>query len=471
MPNLNDSTKTLSEFGLSPYEARVYLSVHRLGLTTASNIAKATGIRREEVYRTIPKLERAGFIERVLGRPSKVRALPIEDVLSILIERKEEDANNEIRRLLAKKNELLKKFQQEPEDTKITEEKPHFTLISEKDALEKRITFLINRAEYSVDFVDTFENAFRFVLTFADDLIMAKKRDVKIRIITEYPDNANLIPDTLRKHLPEDSFEIRYFESLTGNYVIFDSHQALITTSSGSTIPDGRCLWTDDSSLVGIVQRDFNELHHESIDWREHKATSDEKLMRILKRLKPRDHVILIYESREAKHNTLFSYIDRGLKRGEAAIYVCSEESTGDIKAAMKDFGIDVIRYENNGALNIMSYDEMYIKDGNFNIDNVMNSWSEAYDQAMSKGFSGMRVTGEMSCFIDHNLVEELIEYEHKLHAVLDIPMTAICAYNADTLTKVDNPIDVYSELVKAHGKVLFAGKDKSIGKIEIRAG
>ena len=113
----------------------------------------------------------------------------------------------------------------------------------------------------------------------------------------------------------------------------------------------------------------------------------------------------------------------------------------------------------------------MYIKDGVFNLDEVMAIWTKTYDEAISRGFDGMRVTGEMSCFINHNLVEELIEYEHALHTVLDIPMMAICAYNSEALTKVENPIDVYSELVKAHAKVLFAGKDKSIGKIEIRAG
>jgi len=89
--------------------------------------------------------------------------------------------------------------------------------------------------------------------------------------------------------------------------------------------------------------------------------------------------------------------------------------------------------------------------------------------EAMENGFNGMRVTGEMACFIDHSLVEDLIEYEKALHTILDIPMTAVCAYNADSLAKVDKPIDVYSELVKAHGKVLFAGKDSTEGKIEIR--
>ena len=471
MSHLEDSVKILAEFGLTPYEAKIYLSIYSQGLTSAGNISKIADIRREEVYRTLPKLEKAGLIERVLGRPVKVRALPIEDVLSILINRKEEDASREIRSLVTKKTLLLEMFQQAPQETELEEEKAQFTLISEKDAIEKKIAVLIRQSTASIDFVDTFESAFRFVLTFAEDLLFAKQKNVEIRIITEYPDNANLIPESLKKHIPEESFEIRYSDELPGNYILFDGYQALITTSSGSSVPGGRCLWTDDPNLVGIVQKDFNKLLRESIEWNEYKASSDDKLMRILKHLKPRDHVILIYESREAKRNTLFSYVNKGLKKGEAAMYICSEETPDEIRSAMNQFGIDVEKYEEQGALGILPYTEMYIKDGVFNLDEVMAIWTKTYDEAISRGFDGMRVTGEMSCFINHNLVEELIEYEHALHTVLDIPMMAICAYNSEALTKVENPIDVYSELVKAHAKVLFAGKDKSIGKIEIRAG
>jgi len=471
LPQLEDSARVLAEFGLTPYEAKVYLSVYKHGLTTASNIAKVAKIRREEVYRTLPKLERAGLVERVLGRPTKVRALPIEDVLSILIARKEEDANREIRKLVSKKTELLDMFEKEPLESKYIEDKTHFTLISEKDAIEKRIMLLIRKARRSIDFVDTFENAFRFVLSFADELLAAKKRNIEIRIITECPDNVNLIPDALKKHVPEDSFDIRYFEDLPGNYILFDGNQALITTSARSAIPDGRCLWTDDPSLVGIVQKDFDKLLQESFDWKSLKVTSDAKLMRILRNLKPRDHAILIYDSKEAKHNTLFSYIQKGLRKGEAAVYICSEETPDEIRVAMKKFGIEVDKYQDTDALKILPYTEIYIRDGTFNIESIMEVWSKFYDDAMSQGFSGMRVTGEMSCFIEHKLVEELINYEQALHTILDIPMMAICAYNAEALTNVENPIDVYSELVKAHGKVLFAGKDNNVGKIEIRAG
>jgi transcriptional regulator of met regulon len=280
-----------------------------------------------------------------------------------------------------------------------------------------------------------------------------------------------LIPDALKKNLPTNSFNIRYCEELAGNYIIYDGHQALITTAIGSSFSSGGTLWTSDPSLIKIVQADFNKLLQMSIDWKELKVTSDEKLRRILKSLRPRDHVILFYESQEAKRKTLFSYINRGLQDGEAGVYVCSEESPQEIRNAMIEFGMNVEAYEKSGALRILPYTEMYIKEGIFDLEVVMDTWSKWYDEAIAKGFNGMRATGEMSCFIEHNLLDELLDYERALHTILEIPMTAICAYNADKLTIVDNPVDVYSELVKAHGKVLFAGKDNTIGKIEVRAG
>jgi hypothetical protein len=252
--------------------------------------------------------------------------------------------------------------------------------------------------------------------------------------------------------------------------MLFDKKQAMITTSPGHTFSDDNCLWTNDPNLVGIIHRDFEEQLRESLDWKELSVAPPQKLSRILKRLRPRDHVILIYDSLESKQSTLFAYIQYGLIQGEAAMYVCCEQTPDAIRDDMKEFGIDVNEYENKGALAIVPYTAVYIRNGKFNLSDVMDSWSKAYQEAISKGFKGMRVTGEMSCFIKHDLIEELLEYERALHTVLDIPMTAICAYNSDVLSEVDNPIDVYSELVKAHGEVLFAAQEK-IGKIEIRAG
>jgi len=150
-------------------------------------------------------------------------------------------------------------------------------------------------------------------------------------------------------------------------------------------------------------------------------------------------------------------------------VYVTAEENPSQIKEAMEKFGIHVEKYEKIGALSICRYEDIYLAGGEFDIAATMNSWSELYNRALRNGFKGLRVTGETAWFFKRKLIPELIEYEKSLHTVMDIPMIAICACNAYMVIKASNPMDLYNELLKAHGKVLFTGIDKKLGKIEIR--
>ncbi len=469
MSSIEEGAKQLSKFGLTPYEAKVYIASVTLGTASASSISKLAAIRREEVYRTLPKLEKSGLVQRVMGRPVKVKALPLKDGLEILIKRKEAEAKKEISDLNKRMEEFLALYGTESRSLQLAEEETHFTLISEKESVNARITLLIKKAATSIDVVDSSDSMIRFALTYAESLAAAAERGVGIRLLTECPDDESKIPTTLGKHIPSNSFILRYVTGIPSRYVLFDGSQVMITTSAEGTLSESKCLWTNDFSMVGLISRDFEDLYSRSTDWEKFSLSSSEKLNRILERLKPRDHVVFFYDSIEAKHTTLFDYISQGLQQGQAAAYVCSEETPSEIKKAMKAYGIDVERYEQTGALSILNYTDVYIANGRFSLVDTMTSWEAFYDNAISHGFKGLRVTGEMSCFFKHSLVDELIEYEKALHTILDIPMTAICAYNSEILAEVERPIDVYSELVKAHGKVLFAGKDNMVGKLEIR--
>jgi sugar-specific transcriptional regulator TrmB len=465
-----DSAKKLSEFGLTNYEAKVYLAAVKLGPTSASKISKIAKIRREEVYRTLPKLEKAGLIDRVLGRPVKIRAMPIKEALTFLINRKEEQAKQEISDLNSKRESILDSFEAETEEVDFEEETYHFSLISEKDAVAARTSAMIDESKNSIDIVDSSADVVRFILTYADALRNTIKRNVTVRILTVCPDDEGIIPDALGKHVPHHSFGLRYVDTLPSRYLMFDHKQALITTTPDGTLSDMKRLWTDDFSLVGLIERDFEEQYAKSKDWKDFQLSPSERMIRIVKHLRPRDHVILVYDSLEAKRKTLFSYLKYGLDIGEAVKYVCSEEPLDDIRDAMTDFGIPAAEYEKTGALELIHYTDIYIRDGKFSVLDIMDAWDKYYTNALADGFKGLRVTGEMSCFLKHSLVDELIEYEKALHTILDIPLTAICAYNSETLASVENPIDVYSELVKAHGKVLFASKDTTVGKVEMRS-
>ncbi|NIQ05427.1 MAG: TrmB family transcriptional regulator, partial [Candidatus Korarchaeota archaeon] len=86
------NVKLLSEFGLTPNQARVYLTIARLKLATVRQISRISNVRREDVYRMLPKLEKMGLAEKLLGRPLKIRATPVEEGLSLLIKHEEDTA-------------------------------------------------------------------------------------------------------------------------------------------------------------------------------------------------------------------------------------------------------------------------------------------------------------------------------------------------------------------------------------------
>ncbi len=96
----------------------------------------------------------------------------------------------------------------------------------------------------------------------------------------------------------------------------------------------------------------------------------------------------------------------------------------------MQEYGIDVKRYESSGALRIIDYKEWYIISGGFDPSRTLDLWKNLIDESMKRGFKGLRVTGEMSCFFDNEIVEDLMEYENSLYTELATPTMAICAYD-----------------------------------------
>ncbi len=469
MPASEDLSGLLAEFGLTQNEARLYLSASKLGSATASQIGKASGVRREEVYRTLPRLEKAGLVERVLGRPVKFKALSVDDGVSMLIKRKEEVAQKELAALSRKREMLLRMLSEETNVVGAQDNDGQFVLISDRDLVAKRMEALINGAVHSIEIADSIINIIRFLLNYEDNLKKAIKRHVSIRVLTEFPDNDEALQSMLVNRLPKYGIYLKYVDDIPSQYVLFDRSEVMLATAVNGSVSDSKSLWTQDSNLVSLIRRDFQDLFENSVDWFTYVSDPTSNIIRSLKRLRPRDHVVLFYDSSEIKHEVLFSYIKHGLLNGEAATYVCSEETPEEIAEAMEQYGIDVNEQSKKGALKILEYTELYIKNNEFNIEDVLADWKQQYDMAMNAGFSGFRVTGEMSCFIKHDLTEELLEYERALHSVLDIPMTAICAYSSKALENVKKPINVYSELVKAHGRVIYAGEGMLADRLQIR--
>ena len=184
------------------------------------------------------------------------------------------------------------------------------------------------------------------------------------------------------------------------------------------------------------------------------------EILEFVKKMKPRDHVVLFYTNPEDKNEVLFTYLKAGLERKEAAAYVASQQSPEQTKQAMRKFGIDVDKYEQKGALKVMDYKDWYIIDGKFDASKTLQMWKDLLADSKKKGFKGMRVTGEMACFFENNMTKELVEYEKALHRTLDLPMTAICAYDQQTVAQTGSAeaLKILFDILRAHSTALVMG-------------
>jgi sugar-specific transcriptional regulator TrmB len=460
---------TLSSFGLTIKQAKVYLALVSLGTAPVGEISQASKVRREEVYRILPKLEKMGLIEKTLTTPVKLKATPVDNALSILIREEEEKSKNRLAELRAKKEEFLHTFRKGSKDDRLGSGE-QFAIISEKAMGLGKMETMIDTAQTEIEYCVSREKLAQFLKFFSDALKGAAERGVKIRIISNPPNAEDEIPKAFNQaFLSAKSITIRYLSNLPNHFFIIDQNEVLVATNTSGYLADNPLLWSNNHPHIMGYKKLFEELWGSTVESADlSNESEDEKLKTFIKGLKPPNHLILLYENSEAKLKVLLTFVKSALENNEAVVYVCSEASVEEIKAAMLQFAIDVKKHEKTGALKVLDYTQHYIIDGKFDVNNTMHLWSRYYKEALAHGFKGLRVTGETSCFFKHNLVKELVDYEKSLHRNLDIPIVAICAYRADQIMKPDNAVSIYSELVKIHGSVQFTWVDSKLGRIAI---
>jgi hypothetical protein len=183
-------------------------------------------------------------------------------------------------------------------------------------------------------------------------------------------------------------------------------------------------------------------------------------ILELVKNSKIRDHLLFFYSSSESRNRVASAFLEDGLDKGEAAAYVCSEQSCERTRQALQPLISDMEEYERNGAFRIIDYTEWYIINGKFNPSKTINLFRNLLAESSQKGFKGLRYFGEMTCFFKHKIIDDLIEYELALHTTLDINMMVTCAYNLQMISELGGPkaISMLFAMLKAHSTALVTG-------------
>jgi sugar-specific transcriptional regulator TrmB len=254
----DENTDLLLGLGLSLNQARVYLAVLKLEKTTVGQVAKFSKVRREEIYRILPALEKMGLIERLLGKPTEIRATFISDALTFLVaeEKRKSDERLLGMKSTVKKLSLQEWAQQPPEEESI------FILIPDKKAILAKTSGLIGDSRKEVALIADKTRILPVLSRFSDEWKRGIKSGVQIRLILEGDSPDASLKEKVKKLIGGVSVQVKFHCEPLNHFIMSDDKEALITTSKESGLGESPSLWTNNSNLIGVLRTGFES------DWK-----------------------------------------------------------------------------------------------------------------------------------------------------------------------------------------------------------
>jgi sugar-specific transcriptional regulator TrmB len=254
----DENTDLLLGLGLTLNQAKVYIAILKLQKTTVGQVAKVSKVRREDVYRILPTLEKMGLIERLLGKPTEVRATLISDSLTSLVA---EEKNRSEERLTGMRS-MVQKLSLKDWKQPSPEEESIYILIAEKKAIFAKTSELINNSREEVALIADKTIIPQVLARFPDEHRHAIKKGAQIRLIFEGESPDVLLKEKVQKFIGSASVSVRFHCEALNHFIMSDDKEALITTSKESGLGESPSLWTNNRNLIGVLRTSFES------DWK-----------------------------------------------------------------------------------------------------------------------------------------------------------------------------------------------------------
>lgn len=142
-------------------------------------------------------------------------------------------------------------------------------------------------------------------------------------------------------------------------------------------------------------------------------------------------HFCQFYETANDLIDILVPYFKAGLEDNEFCMWVTSEPlSREEAENAMRKAVPDFAKFLKKGQMEIVPYGEWYLKDGAFDLQRVLDAWISKLNEALAKGYDGIRVTGN-TAWLEKKDWKDFADYEEKVNSVIGkYRMIVICTYS-----------------------------------------
>ncbi len=262
-----DLHKELEAFGLTPNQAKIYLAILQYGSISVGKITESTKLHRQDIYKTLPKLENMGLIARALGKPINIEAIPVEKALNALVDTERDKANERATRLRGIVKELIKAVKEQPAKPETSEE-AKFILLSTDADIKNMADYTFEHARIEFDMVLNEEIIARRMYRFRDHFRTLAKNKVRTRLIIETPKNGDLVKGIIEEVRPNmGDFTVKVIRKERPiPYYVIDHKESWISRNKKTDTGMPFVLWTNSTNITQFRQANFEE------DWNNPKA-------------------------------------------------------------------------------------------------------------------------------------------------------------------------------------------------------
>ncbi|RPJ69371.1 MAG: hypothetical protein EHM20_16465 [Alphaproteobacteria bacterium] len=165
-------------------------------------------------------------------------------------------------------------------------------------------------------------------------------------------------------------------------------------------------------------------------------------------------HVCQLYHTKEDLMDILIPYLKAGLENNEFCIWITSniQEAKKELRKSVSDLDL----YMEKRQIEIILYNDWYLKTGFFDLKGTLNNWIEKLNEALTSGYDGLRLTEDIFS-LENEYWDDFMEYEKEIDRVIGhYQIMALCTYslNEYNATKTMDIIENHQfALIKKDGK------------------
>lgn len=261
MQNGEENIQILMDLGLNSSQAKVYLTLLTLGKANGKTIHEHSGVARQHLYEILADLQKKGLIEKIVATPTQFRATPIQTGLSTLLEHK----IKECKETEKKTKKLLQGFSFNREQTP---EKEGEFVISHAHSSNTKNVDPGEDVDKTMDCLTTTRRWEKIQLDFPEQLKKLLRRDVKLRLITEKPNNRKRFLQNLQPLLRSKNVQVRYLTNFpVASMSVFDHRRIVVDLNPFSEPAKTPRLQTDHQSFIGVFQEYFEEIWNQAQEY------------------------------------------------------------------------------------------------------------------------------------------------------------------------------------------------------------